>query len=774
MNVSATLLQPSTSKSEKRVDIGELVSEASALIGPVWPLKNGIACNPLLGLEHKEFWEAIEEAESLFSNSKPFTKTNGAAVNRHFIKWIQAFLDEGQATWKMPHRHLGFYRCWRLLAPYDRLLIRNDQDRKTLASFPEDPENAIELGMKRFGIQNNDRVKYLAEQLAQLPGWAGYVKWQTDWQLEPSRYRIDLVQFLAVRIVISCLVERTARRNPYSLEQGLASHPSGRTKELETPCLSEESPSLQEGVLQNQIEEKPLKKRLWTKERIEHQEDEYKRELIGKLRNEARKEPFSFRKESPLAQLVFCIDVRSELFRKQLEAQGNWETFGFAGFFGIPISLKEKGSSEKHPSCPVLLKPRHDIREISCDSIFSKSISKIRSFLVGLYKVLKYQFETPFALAEAIGPWSGIWMALKSLNPKAAYALQKVHEKKRTHNFCSLQESIPLKEQIQYAQSALSMIGLTEDFAPIVIFCGHGSTVQNNPHGSTLNCGACGGNAGGPNARLIASILNSSQVRSELNKKGIRIPKETLFLGAEHDTTTDNVTLFSSGTDIAGHPNLIQRLQEDLKSAQLANTSIRMSRFGSRKGAKEALRKSVDWSETRPEWGLAKNAAFVAGPRTLTENLDLKSRCFLHSYDWRSDSDGTTLETILTAPMVVAEWINTQYFFSVFNPVRFGSGSKITHNVVGKIGVMQGNGSDLMHGLPLQSIHFNDIEPYHIPMRLLTVVLAPKTKIDAIIKKHANLQDLFFNQWVKLVAIDPTDLKGYQLKEQGVWNEIPG
>jgi hypothetical protein len=124
--------------------------------------------------------------------------------------------------------------------------------------------------------------------------------------------------------------------------------------------------------------------------------------------------------------------------------------------------------------------------------------------------------------------------------------------------------------------------------------------------------------------------------------------------------------------------------------------------------------------------------------------------------------------------MVVAEWINTQYFFSVFNPAAFGSGSKITHNVVGKLAVMQGNGSDLMHGLPLQTIHSNDIEPYHIPMRLLTVVLAPKTRIDAIVKKHSTLQDLFFNQWVKLVAIDPIDLKAYQLQEQGVWNELPG
>ena len=76
--------------------------------------------------------------------------------------------------------------------------------------------------------------------------------------------------------------------------------------------------------------------------------------------------------------------------------------------------------------------------------------------------------------------------------------------------------------------------------------------------------------------------------------------------------------------------------------------------------------------------------------------------------------------------------------------------------------------------LPLQSVHFNDIEPYHIPMRLLTVILAPKNRIDKIVKKHAKLQALFFNNWVALVAIDPIDEKAYQLQQSGVWNEIHG
>lgn len=731
MNVSATLLEQGESEAEKDVDIETLVKEASTFIGPVWPLKNGIACNPLLSLEDQEFWKAIEEFEKLYDPLYSFNKTDDQKVNLHFIKWIQAFLDEGQATWNMPDRHLGFYRSWRLLAPYDRLLIKTDRERKILSSLPENPDDAVAFGLNLLGVQNGDRASYLAQQLGQLPGWAGYVKWQIEWNAEGLKHPIDLVQFLAVRIAISCLIEG-------------------------------EKPA----------ENKSSYKRSWTRQEIELRENEYAIELVANLSKQATNRPFSYRKERPFGQLVFCIDVRSEPFRKQLEAQGPWETFGFAGFFGIPISLTKDHSSEKYPSCPVLLKPAHHVEEISSPSTFSKWMGQTKGLFRRLYKSLKYQFGTPFALAEAIGPWSGIWMILKSFSPKTALALQNLFQNTKSKGFCCLEKNIPLDEQVKYAQSALQMIGLTQDFAPLVIFCGHGAAVQNNPHASALNCGACGGNPGGPNARLIASILNSASVRGELEKRGIKIPKETFFIGAEHDTTTDYVTLFDRETDMKGHSNHMQRLKDDLKKAQKGNAANRMQFLGSHQGKKDAIRKSVDWSETRPEWGLAKNAAFLVGPRTLTENLDLEGRCFLHSYDWRSDSDGTSLETILTAPMVVAEWINTQYFFSAFHPVAFGSGSKITHNVVGKIGVMQGNGSDLMHGLPIQSIQLSDSEPYHLPMRLLTVVFAPKIRLNAIIKKHVILQNLFFNGWVKLICLDPSDSKCYQLQGDNIWKEI--
>ena len=183
MVLSPTLVNFSKSDFEKELDIQQLVKEASTIIGPVWSLKNGIACNPLLAMENKQFWDAINRAESLLFSSNIFHGIDENKINRHILKSMQAFLDEGQATWKMPDRHLGFYRCWLRLALYDRFLIDSDNDRKILESFPEDPKKAIELGMKRFCIPKNNRVEYLAYQLAQLPGWAGYIKWQNEWQI---------------------------------------------------------------------------------------------------------------------------------------------------------------------------------------------------------------------------------------------------------------------------------------------------------------------------------------------------------------------------------------------------------------------------------------------------------------------------------------------------------------------------------------------------------------------------------------------------------------
>jgi uncharacterized protein YbcC (UPF0753/DUF2309 family) len=207
-------------------------------------------------------------------------------------------------------------------------------------------------------------------------------------------------------------------------------------------------------------------------------------------------------------------------------------------------------------------------------------------------------------------------------------------------------------------------------------------------------------------------------------------------------------------------------LKEDLENARVKNNVERSKNFFYKKNIKSL---SVDWAQTRPEWGLANNAAFIVGPRKYTQEIDLEGRCFLHSYNWEKDENLQMLTVILTAPMIVAQWINSQYLFSTLDPVAYGSGSKITQNITGKIGMMQGNASDLMHGLPLQSTHRSDHEKFHEPIRLMAVIYAPMYYISKVIYQNEILETLAKNAWVKFCCINPDDKKCYQLKIDLTW-----
>lgn len=728
------------------------VANAAAIIAPVWPLKTFIACNPLQGLESLPFEQALSEGTGFFRQTDA---TPGLeSVNRQLIKWCHAFLDEGQATFPMPDRQLGFYSSWKRLAPLDDQLHRFSKERADwLRALPEAPEDALALCLSQLGVASGEHDLFLKQSLAYLPGWSGYVKWRSDWQ-QPAASALNpitLVDLLAVRLAITCLLW------PDAFEQS-------RT--------AEDPATVQETVRE-------------TRAKIEQAEAAYQKRLLENLLPQTQ--PVDAARPRPDAQLVFCIDVRSEPFRRCLEAQGNYETFGFAGFFGLPIRVHDYATGETHDSCPVLLKPRHDIYQqpVAADQPklirFQKGKRRL-NMLKAFYEQLKYSFATPFALVETLGAGCGLLMLGRTLAPSPSVKIRQalteairpdIHTEPA---LCGTHSGIDPSQQATYAENALRLMGLTDNFGQFVVFCGHGSTTQNNAYASALDCGACGGNHGGPNAQLLAMILNTPSVRAELARRHIHIPADTLFMAGEHNTTTDEVTLYEPNAAVANQP-VLQTLKQALVQARQRNTAGRFRTMSQSTSPGDALkatvRRSNDWAEVRPEWGLARNAAFIVGPRRITRNLDLEGRCFLHSYDWAQDPDHTLLETILTAPMVVAQWINSQYLFSTLDNVAYGSGSKVTHNVAGKIGIMQGNASDLMHGLPLQSVKSDDDTAYHQPQRLLTVVYAPRYKIELLIERQPVLQTLFYNGWVTLVAIEPAENRAYQLARNGNWSAQP-
>jgi uncharacterized protein YbcC (UPF0753/DUF2309 family) len=114
---------------------------------------------------------------------------------------------------------------------------------------------------------------------------------------------------------------------------------------------------------------------------------------------------------------------------------------------------------------------------------------------------------------------------------------------------------------------------------------------------------------------------------------------------------------------------------------------------------------------------------------------------------------GELLEALMTAPLLVAHWINWQYYGSTVAPEAFGAGNKLLHNVVGGLGVVEGNGGVLRGGLPWQSVH--DGERYvHEPLRLAVCIEAPCAAVGEILRRHGEVRALFDHGWLHLFALD--------------------
>lgn len=721
------------------LDVSKNCSEAWSKIAPTWPLENIIACNPLQGFENLKFEKALQEGSKLFIQNQDCWQIE--KINQISIKWCQAFFDQGQATIKMPNRAAGFYAAWKDLAIYDEVLHQGKSHNIALIkNLPQDSEAAISMILQHLKISSQQQVKFLTLLLTTLAGWSSYVKYLSDWSYaKDPKIAYD---YLAIRLIITAII-----------------WPQAAQEMIE--------------ILEKGFNQKIYQKRI---AQIVANENHYRPLFLSALKR--NKYWMNLPSRQAKTQMVFCIDVRSEPMRRALELSGDYETFGFAGFFGIPTQITSELTGQSYASCPVLLEPKHNVVQKSACSSYSKA-KQVKGYQTILefkkfYQSLKYNFTTPLPLAEAIGIASALTMAGRTFFVRKEKNLRHQMHKILGQKHLDLPDilTIPFQDQCSYAQGILKAIGLTENFAETVIFCGHGSQTENNSFATSLDCGACGGRHGDANAKILAQILNQKNVRKYLADNGIEIPQNTKFLAAKHNTTTDEIEVYAN-CDIS--EKKIAKLKADFAKAQKVNNYERAKKMGFAGNEKDVgdffFERSQSWSEVQPEWGLAGNASFIVAPRKLTKGLNLGGRSFLHSYDWQIDEDNSILNLILNAPMVVAQWINSQYLFSTIDNVSFGSGSKITQNLVGKIGVMQGNGSDLMNGLSLQSVYSDDHNPYHQPMRLTTLVYAPFEKIDAVIAKSPKLQQLFANEWVMIYCFDPRSSKIYRLQRDLIWNE---
>jgi uncharacterized protein len=730
---------------ENLKDIDILINESWKTIAPFWPLKNLIAVNPLQGFEDLPIEKAMLEGATLFEQDElPIPM---ACINRQTIKWMQAFFDEGQATIPMPLRTEGLYTAWKKLVLFDEQIHKNCTEKKYwLSKLSCSPKKSILECLFKLKIPTSDQSLFLTLMLCTLPGWASHIKYRTNWTAGETAHAhpVTATDYLAIRLILACLLWEEAG-------------------DLVTWYKKNKDQQIKKGT--------PILE-------IKKTEAEYLKPLLNKLAMQRITE-----RTKPDAQLIFCIDVRSEPFRRAIESVGEYETFGFAGFFGLPVRIKNSTTKEVYTSCPVLIQPKHTVNELpshsnqACNRDYKRylNLKTIKS----LYQSLKYNITTSFALVELLGFAAGFWMALRTILPIASMKTRNyINNKIRPAiDVSPCLEDISFTEQCLYAETALRAIGLTNHFSSLIVFCGHGSATQNNAYATALDCGACGGRHGSSNARILAKILNTKKIREALQSKGINIPKTTYFMAAKHNTTTDIVEMYAVDKDAIPCSKLIQKLKNDLKKAGEVNCSQRAAKMGFignvKNSTQHTKQRSIDWAQVRPEWGLAQNASFIVAPRKISKSINLEGRAFLHSYDYHQDPDGTILTLILTAPMVVAQWINSQYLFSTLDNVAYGSGSKITKNITGKIGIMQGNASDLMNGLPLQSVCKSDTEAYHSPVRLMTIVYAPCDLIDKVIKRQPVLQKLFGNGWVMLSAIDPKKTNSYFILNRDLsWKRI--
>ena len=700
-----------------------------------------------------------------------------------------AYFDMGQATWKQPWEGMSLYASWRRFAALDFSLTMMGQDamRSRVRALPESPRACIASAIRRLGIPEAAALDYMHAALMDIGGWAAWTR-LLRWEQELSGGSDDsIVELLAIRLAWDLLL--------YEHKSTPVLRP--RWRQI-CARLGRGEDDAGVGGGGNSTADAQVEHLLLTA-----LEQGYQRRLIQDLdQNRHSQRELKAAETRPTVQAAFCIDVRSEIIRRAFETVcPRAETLGFAGFFGVPIEHVPLGAVKPRLHMPVLLTPTYQVCSVireteegaegtdAQDAEAALATQRRRTGLAKSWKAFKMGASSCFSFVEAAGlllyapkiisdsfGWTRPVPAPDDLRLDEATerrvgpSLDAPHHGACSHDHGEHAIGIPAADRVPLAEGILKAMSMTDNLARLILLVGHGSTVVNNPHATGLDCGACGGMTGEASARIAAALLNDPDVRSGLVERGITIPADTWFIGALHDTCVDEVTLYDTDRLPADYAEELAEISSWLKQAGEVTRLQRATRLGltnqsPRSVTANVQHRSRDWAQVRPEWALAGCAAFIAAPRGRTRGLDLGGRTFLHDYNWQQDAGFGVLELIMTAPMVVAGWINLQYYGSTTDNRRFGSGNKVLHNVVGgAIGVLEGNAGDLRVGLPMQSLH-DGKQWMHEPMRLSVFLEAPQAPIDDIIARHILVQQMLDNGWLHLFRTD---------EEGEVHRRVPG
>ncbi len=756
-------------------------------------------------LEH--LWKRLLSVAPSVSRQRPGIRRRDQILDAHgmdtdelvhplLIRFCAAFVDQGLAYWRMPMRERGLLSAFRALygvgsGPVDPWMKGLSKELRHQRDLDWDAETTVRWALEALEVPTSHWQAYIEATLLSLRGWAGMIH---QLEIRPDTAPVDppaarLMDYLALQLTLDFQAATFALRKDGVRQGSLSEIPwrlarVTRQPELDLELVYEAFITAQLcGLGPAEIASNDEAKR-WIDEVRMFDSNERRRLLHLAYERRHRTAVLDgilghCRLGRSLAtqasfQAVFCIDDREESLRRHLEElRPDAETYGYAGFFGIAMAYQGLEDIRPRPLCPVAVRPTHYVTERALDESEAAAFASRRrrqgrvTHSIGLGSKM---LTRGGLLAALFGFLAVIPLIGRSLFPRrteklAHWALHRTAPVPPTR-LCvegtgsvrpdGLQSGYTVDQMVDIVCNVLTTMGLGDNLCPVVLIVGHGSSSLNNPHEAAHDCGATGGGRGGPNARAFAQMANDARVRERLRARSFFIPDATWFVGAYHNTCDDSMTYFDE--DLV--PSHLLEILEDLKKAMSDACRLdaheRCRRFESapldldpESALMHAESHAYDLAQPRPEYGHATNAVCIVGRRERTRGLFLDRRAFLVSYDPTQDPAGTILATLLRAVGPVGAGINLEYYFSFVDPKGYGCGTKLPHNIVGLIGIMDGHASDLRTGLPWQMVEI------HEPVRLLTIVEATTEMLEHVLSQERGVANLVDNEWIQLVAWDP-------------------
>lgn len=735
------------------------------------------------------------------------TDDSDQLVHQQFIPFCSAFIDQGFASQPLPDRELGFWTCFSRLYRDTATcpqgwLVPLGEELKRLEGSGLSPLEIIRDSVERMGVPPQYVEDFLKRTLLAFRGFGGMI-----WQMEVRSDRVrrpvptgTLVEFLAVRLVLDRLACQWIARTALGYEGPLADLPDW----MERNHVSAGKAKQPRHIVQRAFEVFQLAQVVgWSVPQLEALTPDQWTELTQEIESfcalerrrifhvgferrfrvqaldaiAAHRQHPVRRVPRPKFQSVYCIDTREESFRRHLETvEPHAETFSAAGFFGVPIYFKGVADAHFSTLCPIVARPKHWVTEEVVYSLDDENRRRARTRqLLGQATRSVHLGSRRVAggalLAAGFGFLATAPLIARVLAPRMTAKIRRRAArfiepppvtKLRLERTAAEPGPTPegigftVGEMADFSERLLRDIGLTSGFARLIFLLGHGSFCMNNPHKSAYDCGACCG-MGGPNARAIAAFLNDPRVRSILASRGLALPFDTFFMGGMHNTGNDSIVYFDIDSLPSSHIPDFEAARNALMETCKRNAHERCRRFQSaavdltpEEAKAHVEERCEDLAQVRPEFGNATNAMCFVGRRGRTRGLYLDRRCFLQSYDpLQDDEEGTILGRILAAVVPVCEGINLMYYFSSVDSQGWACGSKLPHNLVSLMGVMDGAASDLRPGLPWQGVEI------HEPIRLLFIIESTPEILRKIMSRNETVRRIIENRWVQLSLIDP-------------------